>query len=229
LSLTADASHGPSAPATGKAKRLKRFDAVERTAHWLMALMFITLVVTGAILYLPSLVELIGRRRLVERVHVDVGLAIPLPLLVSLAGKWGRGLRADIRRLNRWSSADREWLRRVVYDRRVGDLKMGKFNAGQKLNAAFTIGAFLVMLMTGAVMHWEYHFRLSWRTGATFIHESLAFLFLAVVLGHIFMALTHPGALRSIFTGKVTRKWAAHHSALWLEEIDGPGEVRAKR
>jgi len=207
-------------PVDGSARVLVRFDVVERVAHWLMALMFITLAVTGAILYFPSLVALIGRRRLVERVHVDVGLAVLLPLVVSLAGSWGKGLRADLGRLNRWSGDDRRWLRRVLRRESTHGLKIGKFNAGQKLNAAFVLGAFLVMSLTGAVMHWEYHFRLSWRTGATFIHNWLAYAFVFVVLGHIFMALTHPGALVSIFTGRVSRRWARKHSPGWLDELE---------
>lgn len=204
----------------GGARVLPRFDAIERVAHWLTALMFTALAITGAVLYFPSLVALIGYRRQVERVHVDVGLAVFAPLVVSLAGTWGQGLRADLRRLNRWSTDDRRWLRRVLRRESTHDLKVGKFNAGQKLNAAFTLGALLVMLMTGAVMHWEYHFQLSWRTGATFIHNWLAYAFVFVVLGHIFMALVHPGALVSIFTGKVSRRWAQKHSPAWLEEID---------
>jgi formate dehydrogenase gamma subunit len=198
-----------------------RFDGAERVAHWLMAAMFIVLILTGAILYVPQLVELVGRRRLVERVHVDVGLALPLPLIATLAGPWGHALRRDFKRLNRWTADDRRWFARVRRRQPVDDLVIGKFNPGQKLNASFTLGVLLVMLMTGSVMHWEYYWPLSWRTGATFIHESLAYVFLAVVIGHVLMALAHPPALRSMVTGRVTRGWAARHAPSWLEETDG--------
>ena len=200
---------------------LVRFDRAERAAHWLMAVMFIVLILTGATLYVPQLVELIGRRRLVERVHVDVGLALPLPLVVTLAGPWGRALRQDFRRLNRWTGDDRRWFRCLLRREPTYDLAVGKFNPGQKLNASFTLGVLLVMLMTGSVMHWEYYWPLSWRTGATFVHESLAYAFVAVVLGHVFMALTHPGALRSMITGRVTRRWAGRHAPAWLAEAEG--------
>lgn len=207
---------------------LVRFDGVERAAHWLTALMFLTLIFTGAVLYFPSLVGLIGRRRLVERVHVDVGLALPLPLVLSLAGAWGRGLREDIGRLNRWALDDRRWFRRVLRREPTSDLVVGKFNAGQKLNAAFVAGVMLVMLMTGAVMHWEYYWPLSWRTGATVVHESLAFVFAAVVAGHIGMALTHPGALRAMFTGRVSRRWAQRHAPAWVNEVDQAAAAAAQ-
>ena len=203
-------------------ERLVRFDGVERVAHWLTALSFLTLIFTGAALYIPALVGLIGRRVLITRIHVDVGLALPLPLLVSLAGSWGRGLRADLRRLNRWTHFDRQWLRSVRRHEPTLSVPTGKFNAGQKLNAAFVLGTMLVMLMTGSVMHWFNLFSNSWRTGATFVHDLFAYFLVAVVIGHIFMALTHPEALRSIFTGKVSRKWAQRHASLWVEELEVP-------
>lgn len=182
--------------------------------------MFLALIFTGAALYFTWLVEFVGRRRLIERLHVDIGLALPLPLVASLAGTWGRAMREDMRRLNRWTLDDRRWFRRVLRRERVDDLVIGKFNAGQKANAAFVGGVLLVMLMTGSVMHWEYYWPLSWRTGATVVHEWLAFAFMVVVAGHILMALAHPGALRSMFTGTVTRRWAQRHAPAWLNEVD---------
>ena len=53
----------------------------------------------------------VGRRELVRHVHVWCGLALPIPLLVTVAGRWGAAFRADIGRLNRWSADDRRWMR----------------------------------------------------------------------------------------------------------------------
>jgi formate dehydrogenase subunit gamma len=209
-------------------RELLRFDWVERVAHWLTAIAFLILIFTGAALYIPALVGFVGRRVLVVRIHVDAGLALPLPLIISLAGSWGNGLRADLKRLNRWSSDDKEWMRRSVHWEPTDKLATGKFNAGQKLNAAIVGGTMIVMLMTGSVMHWPYYFALSWRTGATFIHDIVALGFFVVVVGHIGMALTHPPALRSIFTGRISRAWAKRHAPVWLEEIDKPAAKVSK-
>jgi formate dehydrogenase subunit gamma len=201
-------------------EQLLRFDVIERTAHWLTALCFLTLIFTGAALYIPAVISLIGRRALVERIHVDVGLALMLPLIVSLAGSWGKGLRADLSRINRWNAGDRQWLRLTLRRQPTGGVPVGKFNAGQKLNGAITAGVMLVMLGTGSVMHWPYYWPLSWRTGATFTHEVISLVFVVVVVGHIGMALTHPPALRSMFTGRVSRAWARHHAPAWLEDLE---------
>jgi formate dehydrogenase subunit gamma len=213
----------PSSQQRRKAEQLSRFDGIERLAHWLTALFFLTLIATGAALYIPAVIGFVGRRGLVERVHVDVGLALPVPLIVSLAGSWGKGLRADIRRINRWIPSDRQWLRLTLHRQPTVDVPIGKFNAGQKLNAAITGGVMLVMLMTGSVMHWPYYWPLSWRTGATFMHDVVAILFVVVVIGHIGMAVAHPPALRSMITGKVSRAWAKRHAPLWVKDLEaGP-------
>ncbi len=202
---------------------LARFDRVERAVHWVNAALMAVLGFTGAALYLQPLGQAIGRRALVEDVHVWCGIALPIPLLLAVAGPWGRNLRADLRRFNRWSGSDRLWLRVALSDRRrrsatQRELRVGKFNAGQKLNAAWTAGAGLLMLGTGLIMRWYHPWPLPWRTGATFVHDWTALSIGVVVIGHIGMALRDPGALGAMWHGRVTRAWAEHHAPAWLEE-----------
>lgn len=204
---------------------LARFDRVERAVHWANAAWFAVLVVTGAALYFSPLIALVGRRELVERIHFYVGVSLPVPLLLALSGSWGQALRADIRRLNRWSESDRRWLRSFLHGREQRqqastELRLGKFNAGQKLNAAFVVGGGLVMLATGVILRWYRPFPLSWRAGATFVHNWLALFFVIVIIGHVLMAVTHRESLASMFVGRVRRSWARHHAPAWLDELD---------
>ena len=206
---------------------LLRFDRVERAVHWINATLFLILVLTGAVFYLEPIGRLVGRRALVEDIHVYCGLALPVPLAVALAGSWGKALRADLRRFNRWTRADRAWLGalpRAGPDRRrrLRKVRVGKFNAGQKLNAAFIGGAGLVMLGTGEIMRWYHPWPLSWRTGATFVHDWLALAIGLVIIGHIWMALRDRDALRSMFRGTISRAWAQDHAPGWLDEGERP-------
>jgi formate dehydrogenase subunit gamma len=214
----------PDAP-PARSAWLDRFDRVERAVHWVNAALILVLVVTGATLYLQPLGQAIGRRALVQDIHVYCGLALPIPLLLAVAGPWGRSLRRDLRRFNRWSRADRMWLRGAFQERArrralYQELELGKFNAGQKLNAAWTAGSGLVMLGTGVIMRWYHPWPLSWRTGATFVHDWIAVAIGLVVLGHIWMALADPDALRSMFSGRIRRRWAERHAAAWLDGRD---------
>ncbi len=198
-------------------RRLIRFDRIERLAHWSLAVLFAVLMLTAIPLYVGSVAQLVGRRALLAEIHSWSGVALPVPLLVSLLGPWGRGLRRDVRRLNLWTPDERRWLRSVG---RYPVVEPGKFNAGQKLNAAFTAGVIVAMLATGSVMHWYKPFPVNWRTGATFVHDVIAFAVFAVVIGHIGFALTHRDALRSMFRGWVTRRWARVHAPQWVKELD---------
>jgi formate dehydrogenase subunit gamma len=214
-------------PDATESPTLLRFDIVERILHWTNATLFSVLIATGAALYLQPIGELVGRRALVEDIHVYCGVALPVPVILACCGPWGRNLRADLRRFNRWSTGDRKWLRAAMRPRSVrqyemAEIDVGKFNAGQKLNSAFVAGAGLVMLGTGAIMRWYHPWPLDWRTGATFVHDYLALAVGLVVIGHVGMALRDPDALKSMFAGRVSRSWARRHAPAWVDGRDRP-------
>ena len=205
-------------------ERLHRFDAVERAAHWATAALFLVAMATAAALYLGPVSAAVGRRALVKDVHVYAGLALPAPILIAAVGRWGRRFRDDLSRLNRWSEDDVRWLRSLTRDPLV---QSGKFNPGQKLNAAFTSGAIVLMLATGWIMRWFEPFPLSWRTGATFVHDWLALALFVTITGHVVYALRDGDALRSMVSGWVPAAWARRHAPRWLEEVPPPAPAAA--
>ena len=229
-SMAADGTTATEAVVEQSVQRfILRFDRVERTVHWVNAALFLILILTGAALYFTPLIALVGRRNLIEQVHLYVGLSLPLPLLIGLAGGWGRALRRDVGRINRWSDEDMRWLRGLVDSaagrrrtarRSTARPRLGKFNPGQKLNAAFVAGGGLVMLGTGSLLRWYVPFPLSWRAGATFVHNWLAVVFVILILGHITLALADREALIAMLRGRVSRSWAGRHAPAWLDEAD---------
>jgi formate dehydrogenase subunit gamma len=154
---------------------------------------------------------------LVKDVHVISGLLLPVPLVLAYAGRWRDGLRRDVRRLARWSTDDRRWLLSLG---REGRTRLGKFNAGQKLNAAFVLGTIPVMLATGGILRWFEPFSDDWRTGATFVHDWTALAVLVVVVGHILMALVQPHALGGMVRGRVPAGHVERHHPRWWAELD---------
>ena len=78
------------------------------------------------------------------------------------------------------------------------------------------------MMVTGSIMRWFEPFPLSWRTGATFVHDWTAIATWLVVAGHIFVAFSKPPALWSMVTGWMPTSWAHRHHPLWVEGEDGP-------
>lgn len=208
----------PAAGGTGAA-RLVRFDGVQRAAHWSVAVLVGICMVTAVPLYVGAVGAAVGRRGLIESVHVWAGLALPVPLLVSVAGPWGRRMRRDLRRCNRWTHDELRWLRRV--GGRDAPPVSDKFNPGQKLSALLFGSGLLVMLGTGAMMKWFGHIPVAWRTGATFVHDVGAAAVALLVVGHVVFALTHPAALRSMVRGWVEDRWARVHAPGWWAEEHG--------
>ncbi|WP_317442444.1 cytochrome b/b6 domain-containing protein [Streptomyces collinus] len=206
MSLRAETPAPPSA-------RVRRFGRTQRWVHRTTAVLMGVCVVTAACLYIPQLAVLVGRRELVVRVHECAGLALPVPVLLGLAS---RAFRADLRFLNRFGPHDRMWLRAaLVRDKRHSSRPAGKFNAGQKIYAAWIAGAALVMLGTGLMMWFTHLAPLVWRTSATFVHDWLALTIGVVLAGHIGMALADPEARRGLRTGSVSRDWAKREHPLW--------------
>ncbi|HEY5032316.1 MAG TPA: cytochrome b/b6 domain-containing protein [Actinomycetes bacterium] len=200
-----------------------RFSRGERWVHWTLAALMLVLIATAAILYLAPLSQLVGRRHLVEQIHVYTGFALPVPVLLG----WLRSaaLRLDTRRLNRFTPDDFAWLR--SRQRRSGAIPVGKFNAGQKLNASFTVGAIAVMLGTGLIMYFTHLWPLAWRTGATFVHDWLAFGIFLVVAGHLWYAAKDPDARLGMRHGLVPLGWARREHGAWAAEQVREDKLRA--
>lgn len=192
---------------------VRRFGRATRWVHRTTAVLMGVCVATAACLYIPQFAELVGRRELVVRIHEWAGLALPVPVLAGLAS---RLFRADLGFLNRFGPHDRVWLRAAVRrDKQRSSRPAGKFNAGQKIYAAWIAGATLVMLGTGLIMWFTHLTPLQWRTSATFVHDWLALTIGIVLAGHIGMALGDPEARRGMRTGLVSREWAEREHRLW--------------
>jgi formate dehydrogenase subunit gamma len=206
------------------APELARFDLVERLVHWSTAIMMLTLIVTGAILYLPVLALHVGHRGLIENIHVITGLCLLGPLVLGLAGPWRKQLLTDLRRIDRWRPADFDWFRSIA--RRKG-LARDKFNGGQKIEAAFLGATMVAALITGVIMRFAPSSWITWATGATLVHDALFFGILIAVLAHIAFAVSRPDQLISMFNGRISRSWAKTHARAWLSEIEPTGPAVA--
>jgi formate dehydrogenase subunit gamma len=206
------AGEGPEAPVT----LVRRFSRTERAIHWIHAGAFLVLLGSGAILYLPSLSQAVGRRPLVVDVHVYTALAWALALvLVVLVGD-RRGLRRTVRELELFDDDDRAWLR-------LCRRPQGRFNAGQKLNAALT-AAFAILLAVSGLMLWLGERFASFRTeGAILVHDWVTYVSLVLLAGHLYLAVLHPAtrhALRGVTRGTVDEEWARRHHSKWVDDAE---------
>ena len=193
---------------------IRRFSRTERTLHWMHAAAFFVLLGSGLVLYVPKLSELVGRRPFVKDVHFDTGLAwmVAIVLIVLLGDRVG--LRRLLRELDAFDRDDRLWLRRIPRPQ-------GRFNAGQKLNAALT-AAFALLFAVSGLLLWYGERNNSFRFPSTILlHDGLMYVSLVLLVGHLYLALIYPStkhALRGMTTGSVRRDWARQHHSKWVDE-----------
>jgi formate dehydrogenase subunit gamma len=194
-----------------RGRYVRRFSRTERAVHWVHASAFLALLGSGAVLYLPSLAAAVGRRPLVKDVHLLTALAWAVALLTVFLVGDRRGLRATARELDVFDADDRRWLR-------GRPAPQGRFNAGQKLNAALT-AAFALLFAVSGVLLWLGERDTRFRFDSTIVlHDVVTYLSVALLAGHLYLAVIHPStrhALRGMTLGTVREDWAREHHAKW--------------
>jgi formate dehydrogenase subunit gamma len=190
---------------------IRRFSRAERLLHWVNALGFFVLLGSGLILYLPSLSVLVQRRPLVKDIHFWSGIGWLSSLVLVIALVDPRGFLRTFRELDEFDADDVDWLRHRP-------APQGRFNAGQKVNAALT-GAFTILFFVSGLLLWLGERDTRFRFASTVVlHDGLMFAALALLVGHLYLALIHPAtrhALRGMTVGTVREDWARAHHAKW--------------
>lgn len=176
---------------------------------------FFVLLGSGLVLYVPRLSELVSRRPEVKDVHVYTAIAWACAIVLVVALGDRRRLGATLRELDLFDEDDRLWLQRIP-------TRQGRFNAGQKLNAALT-AAFAGLFAVSGVLLWLGERDTRFRFASTVVlHDALMWISLVLVVGHLYLALVYPAtrhALRGMTVGTVRRDWAARHHPKWVESV----------
>jgi formate dehydrogenase subunit gamma len=195
---------------------VRRFSRTERALHWVHASAFFVLLGSGLVLYLPSLSALVGHRPVVKTFHVYTAIAWVLALALVIIVGDRRGLRKTLHQLDSFDADDRLWLKRVP-------VRQGRFNAGQKVNAALT-AAFAVLFAGSGFFLWLGERDVRFRWGSTIVlHDGLMWISLVLLVGHLYLAVFNPAtrhSLRGMTRGSVKASWAARHHRKWLNSSE---------
>ena len=196
--------------------RVRRYEPIERLAHWWVAGCFVLTLLTGASVH-HHVAGVISSGLLWHLISAGA-LIVGLLLLLALPGR--RSLWEGLSALLRLSAVDRKVLRSprsLLYRTRHRPAPpWGKFNIGQKLAAYL-----LALLICGLYATGIEAALAGQRQGAQ--HGIFVALTVIVLLGHVFLALVNPStrpALSGMVTGWVDRSWAEQHHPAWLEELE---------
>ncbi|HEX6506338.1 MAG TPA: cytochrome b/b6 domain-containing protein [Chloroflexota bacterium] len=207
--------------------RVRRFTRTERGVHWVQAISFLILLLSGFALSWPAIEGAFGHRALLREIHLSAAFFFFFgPAVVALAGD-RRSVAQDVDAVDTWDADDLRWLIPFPILRLFGvrTPPQGRFNAGQKLNAIFVVWSVLAFSMTGLILWQNRRFPSDLVSRANTIHTLLAYVALAAFLGHLYLATidrkTRP-SFRAITEGWVRADWAREHHPKWLQTLATP-------
>jgi formate dehydrogenase subunit gamma len=209
--------------AAGRSGRmLLRFDVLERVVHWMTAVSFIILALSGLNLTFgkPLILPLVGPEMFtnisIAFKYAHNYLSFPFTLgVVCMLYLWLQG--------NIPNELDVKWLKEgggIIGDKHP---PARRFNAGQK-------GVFWVVVLGGAIMAISgyilmfpfYGTNIAGMQWAEIFHGVVGVLFIAAILAHIYIGtLGMEGAFEAMGSGEVDLNWAKEHHKLWVEEEMG--------
>lgn len=202
-------------------RRLLRFTAAERVNHWLVALTFFLLALSGLVFFHPlyyPLSQLFGGGVWARILHPCFGV-----VMIFLFG----GMFFRFRKLSVMTPVDREWLRHL---REIanGDERhlpeTGKLNGGQKLMFWSLVTCMALLILSGLVI-WRAYFSFLFPALvvrlAAVVHAAAGVVMIGLIMGHIYIAFWTKESLGAMLYGTVRRAWAKQHHSAWYRELTG--------
>jgi len=198
---------------------IDRFSTKERVLHWFVTLTFFSLLLSGLGLYsrlFTGYFNLFGGGTNAIFVHKVAGVMFFFSSLLLFLHNRSR--------VTDFNEDDREWIRQGGGYLTQEDihLKVGKFNAGQKMFALFIGLATITLGITGIFIWFPLAFP-RWIVQFSLMLHGLLFVgSIMFVVVHVYLAtIGNPGTLEAMLWGKVSRAWAKHHHPKWYKEVTG--------
>jgi formate dehydrogenase subunit gamma len=200
-------------------RSISRFNAFERVVHWMTAVCFIILALSGLNITFgrPLLLPLMKPESFTAfsewAKYAHNYLSLPFTLgVVLIFLMWIAG--------NIPTRVDIEWLKRgggmIGHDHPPAH----RFNAGQKLIYWIVVLGGGAAALSGYVLIFPFYgTTIETMQQAAMIHSIVAMLFIAVMLAHIYIGtIGMEGAFEAMGSGTVDLNWAKEHHSLWLGE-----------
>jgi formate dehydrogenase subunit gamma len=198
-------------------QKILRFKTFERFSHWLTAVSFVVLGLTGLnitfgkILLLPvvgpDLFSDISQAA--KYVHNFASFAFVAGLVL---------ITVIFFRDNLFEKVDIDWIKQGGGFIKNRHAPAGRFNLGEKLVYWLSLAGGIAVSVSGFVLLFPFfETNIVDMQIAQGIHAVVAVLFIALILGHIYIGtLGMEGAFEAMGTGEVDLNWAKEHHDVWL-------------
>jgi formate dehydrogenase subunit gamma len=208
--------------------RVRRFNGFQMVAHWMLAVVFLFLGLTGLVLLFgrSALIPLLGHEAfsvlalVSKQGHNYVGLLLVVSLLLMLAALVKRNL---------YEKGDLKWMLTAGGMLGKSHPSIGFFNLGEKCLFWLVIGLGMIIAASGIVLLLPIFGQGRVVIELTHIvHVGSALSLLAVSFFHMYLGLYGvEGALDGMTNGYVDINWAEAHHDRWARECRDRGEVIA--
>jgi formate dehydrogenase subunit gamma len=198
-------------------QKILRFKAFERFSHWLTAVSFVILGLTGLNITFGKLLLLpvVGPDTfsdisvLAKYAHNFASFAFMAGLVLIIVIFFKENLPAKV---------DLDWVKQGGGFIKGKHAPAGKFNPGEKLVYWFSLAAGIGVSLSGILLLFPFYGTdIPDMQIAQGLHAVVAVLFIALILGHIYIGtLGMEGAFEAMGTGEVDLNWAKEHHDLWL-------------
>jgi formate dehydrogenase subunit gamma len=202
---------------------VQRHNINERLNHWVVAITFVLLALSGLALFHPAfffLTNLFGGGTWSRILHPFIGVILFVSFLALAAKFW---------KDNRITDNDREWGRNLAdyMSNKAKKLpQVGKYNYAQKI-LFWALVIVIPTLMVSGFIIWQPWFApvfpIALVRFAVLVHALAAFIGILAIIVHVYAAIWTPGSIRAMTRGTVTAAWARHHHAAWYKEISRGG------
>jgi formate dehydrogenase subunit gamma len=211
---------GPLRISAGRSgRKVRRYSAFERFAHWLNAGSFVVLGLTGLNITFgkqlllpligPDAFSSISQAAKVTHNFISFSFVIGLVLIVSM---W---IKDNIPR-----KVDVDWLKQGGGFIKSKHAPAGRFNAGEKAVFWLALGAGAAVAVSGYLLLFPFYVTdIAGMQIAQVVHAIVAVLFVALIIAHIYIGTVGmEGAFEAMGTGEVDLNWAREHHDQWLAE-----------
>ncbi|MBP2231214.1 formate dehydrogenase subunit gamma [Azospirillum agricola] len=202
-----------------KEKLIQRYGAAERINHWIVAVCFVLLAISGLAFFYPAffwLTGVFGTPQLARIVHPFVGVV----MFIAFARQFFRYAHHNL--INK---EDVKWMmsvREVMKGNEVGDI--GRYNGGQKGMFWMMVLCMLALMASGFIAWRPYFaelFPIPVIRVALLVHSASALALIAGIIVHVYAALWVQGTIRAMVEGVVTHAWAKKHHPRWYRQVTG--------
>lgn len=198
---------------------VKRFSAFDRVVHWVLAIAFFVLVTSGLGLFAHTFFryfDFFGGPEQGILAHKIAGVVFLITSILLFF--------AHVKDTCSFDSDDIRWFKGFggYLSKDEPEIPQGKFNAGQKLFALFSIVATLILGLTGFVI-WDPTAMGRGLTQLSLMLHGLFFIFFIMgAVVHIYLAtIGNPGTVDGMLWGQVKKIWAKKHASKWYQEMVG--------